>query len=48
MGHVQIVEGTLVDVTIELDIDGCRETSATITVRVMIDLDENFSLLAYV
>ena len=44
-GTVQVVEGFAVQAMVEVDVEGCREDTATITLTVMVDMDDNFSLV---
>ncbi len=44
---LQVIEGFAVQATLEVNVEGCTEDTATITLTVMIDLDENFSLVDF-
>ena len=44
-GTIQVVEGFMVEVTVEVNVGGCTENRATVTFEVMIDLNDNFSLI---
>ena len=44
---IQVVEGFIVEVMVEVNVQGCIESTATITFDVMMDLEENFLLLEY-
>ncbi len=44
---VQVVGGFAVQAMVKVNVEGCTEDTATITFTVMIDLDENFSLVDF-
>ena len=46
-GTIQSVEGSMVEVTVQVDVDGCSEDTASVTFGIFIDMDGAFSLIEY-
>ena len=46
-GTIQSVEGSMVEVIVQVDVDGCPEETASVTLDIFIDMDGAFSLIEY-